>query len=142
MNCVIARLHYQPSHLCGEGFQSASDGGSRYILQRESVLFQYTTTSNRFIIVFLPASPQEIHLRHYSLSPSCSHVPIAASGTPNIMSSQILEKEPRAQSPSIRSESGYASGSSSQDSLPEVYFSKPHLKFLNAQLQKLEPQGE
>jgi|SRR5690242_4661563 len=30
-NCVIARLHPQLSHLCGEGFQSASDGGPRYI---------------------------------------------------------------------------------------------------------------
>lgn len=38
-------------------------------------------------------------------------------------------------------ESGYASGSSSHESLPDIYFSKPHLKFLNAQLQKLEPQG-
>jgi phosphoadenosine phosphosulfate reductase len=38
-------------------------------------------------------------------------------------------------------ESGYASGSSSHETLPEVYFSKPHLKFLNAQLQQLEPQG-
>lgn len=37
-------------------------------------------------------------------------------------------------------ESGYASGSSSTESLPDVYFSKPHLKFLNAQLQQLEPQ--
>lgn len=45
------------------------------------------------------------------------------------------------ETPTIASnESGYASGASSQDSLPEVYFSKPHLKFLNAQLQKLEPQ--
>ena len=38
-------------------------------------------------------------------------------------------------------ESGYASGASSQESLPEVYFSKPHLKYLNAQLSQLEPQG-
>ncbi|KAF2877094.1 phosphoadenosine phosphosulfate reductase, partial [Massariosphaeria phaeospora] len=40
-------------------------------------------------------------------------------------------------------ESGYASGASnasSHDSLPEVYFSRPHLKFLNSQLQLLEPQ--
>ncbi|KAF1983831.1 phosphoadenosine phosphosulfate reductase [Aulographum hederae CBS 113979] len=37
-------------------------------------------------------------------------------------------------------ESGYASGSSSDASLPEVYFSKPHLKFLNQQLQRLSPQ--
>ncbi|RMY30563.1 hypothetical protein D0866_07915, partial [Hortaea werneckii] len=35
-------------------------------------------------------------------------------------------------------ESGYASGSSTA-SLPEVYFTRPHLKFINAQLQKLEP---
>lgn len=37
-------------------------------------------------------------------------------------------------------ESGYASGSSSDCSLPDIYFSKPHLKFLNSQLQNLEPQ--
>ncbi|KAF2265385.1 Phosphoadenosine phosphosulfate reductase thioredoxin [Lojkania enalia] len=44
-------------------------------------------------------------------------------------------------SPSIRdAESGYASGASSEASFPEVYFTKPHLKFLNAQLQQLEPQ--
>ncbi|EME86778.1 uncharacterized protein MYCFIDRAFT_194737 [Pseudocercospora fijiensis CIRAD86] len=35
-------------------------------------------------------------------------------------------------------ESGYASGSSTA-SLPEVYFSRPHLKFINSQLSKLEP---
>ncbi|KAF2709688.1 Phosphoadenosine phosphosulfate reductase CysH-type [Pleomassaria siparia CBS 279.74] len=60
------------------------------------------------------------------------------------MSSTTYE-EPYEDSPTIHStdstESGYASGSSSQDSLPEAYFSKPHLKFLNSQLQKLEPQG-
>ena len=43
--------------------------------------------------------------------------------------------------PTLREESGYASAESSQESLPEVYFAKPHLKFINAQLQKLEPQG-
>jgi phosphoadenosine phosphosulfate reductase len=53
-----------------------------------------------------------------------------------------VEENPRAQSPSLREESGYASAASSADSLPEVIFSKPHLKFLNTQLQKLEPQGE
>ncbi|KAF4553246.1 Phosphoadenosine phosphosulfate reductase [Elsinoe fawcettii] len=36
-------------------------------------------------------------------------------------------------------ESGYASGSSTA-SLPDLYFSRPHLKFLNQQLAKLEPQ--
>jgi hypothetical protein len=39
-------------------------------------------------------------------------------------------------------ESGYASGGSSVSSLPEVYFTKAHLKFLNRQLQTLEPQGK
>lgn len=38
-------------------------------------------------------------------------------------------------------ESGYASATSSDDELPEVVFSKPHLQFLNRQLQFLEPQG-
>ena len=36
-------------------------------------------------------------------------------------------------------ESGYASGSSI-DSLPDIYFTRPHLKFINQQLSKLEPQ--
>jgi phosphoadenosine phosphosulfate reductase len=60
------------------------------------------------------------------------------------MSSQSAQtyEDTYEETPTIRStESGYASGASSQDSLPEVYFSKPHLKFINAQLQKLEPQG-
>lgn len=38
-------------------------------------------------------------------------------------------------------ESGYVSGSSSEASIPEIYFTKPHLAFLNRQLQNLEPQG-
>ncbi len=40
-------------------------------------------------------------------------------------------------------ESGYvsASASSSEESLPDVYFTKPHLKYLNRQLQHLEPEG-
>jgi len=37
------------------------------------------------------------------------------------------------------SESGYASGSSSTDSIPQISFTKPHLKFLNQQLSRLEP---
>jgi len=37
------------------------------------------------------------------------------------------------------SDSGYSSGSSSKCELPEVYFTKPHLRFLNRQLQFLEP---
>ena len=39
-------------------------------------------------------------------------------------------------------ESGYVSGSGSETSLPELYFTKSHLHFLNRQLQNLEPQGE
>lgn len=38
-------------------------------------------------------------------------------------------------------ESGYASGESSHESLPDIVFSKAHLKFLNHQLAQLEPQG-
>ena len=39
-------------------------------------------------------------------------------------------------------ESGYVSGSGSEADIPEVYFSKPHLHFLNRQLQNAEPQGK
>ena len=38
-------------------------------------------------------------------------------------------------------ESGYVSGEGSEASLPEIYFTKSHLTFLNRQLQLLEPQG-
>ena len=38
-------------------------------------------------------------------------------------------------------ESGYASGESSHESLPDIVFSKSHLKYLNYQLAQLEPQG-
>lgn len=38
-------------------------------------------------------------------------------------------------------ESGYASGCSSEASMPDIFFSKAHLKFINAQLAKLEPEG-
>ena len=37
-------------------------------------------------------------------------------------------------------DSGYSSGSTSEADVPEIYFTKPHLKFLNRQLQFLEPQ--
>ncbi|KAF1913545.1 hypothetical protein BDU57DRAFT_558558 [Ampelomyces quisqualis] len=58
------------------------------------------------------------------------------------MSSQLFDnKEQYPPSPTIQSEeSGYASATSSQDGFADVYFSKPHLKFINAQLQQLEPQ--
>lgn len=39
-------------------------------------------------------------------------------------------------------ESGYDSPGSSSGGLPVIYFSRPHLKYLNEQLQKLEPEGE
>ena len=38
-------------------------------------------------------------------------------------------------------ESGYASAGSSEASTPDIYFTRPHLQFLNRQLQNLEPQG-
>lgn len=47
---------------------------------------------------------------------------------------------PRRSSSNDGVESGYASGSSTQANLPEIYFSRAHLKFVNAQLAKLEPQ--
>ncbi|KAK7513328.1 Phosphoadenosine phosphosulfate reductase family-domain-containing protein [Phyllosticta citricarpa] len=37
-------------------------------------------------------------------------------------------------------ESGYASGCNSEASLPDIFFTKAHLKFINAQLQKLDPE--
>jgi phosphoadenosine phosphosulfate reductase len=37
-------------------------------------------------------------------------------------------------------DSGYSSGSTSEVGIPEVYFTRPHLKFLNRQLQFLEAQ--
>lgn len=36
-------------------------------------------------------------------------------------------------------DSGYASGANSDIELPEIYFTKPHLQFINRQLQFLEP---
>jgi phosphoadenosine phosphosulfate reductase len=36
-------------------------------------------------------------------------------------------------------ESGYVSADSQYESLPDIYFTKPHLKFLNQQLNQLEP---
>lgn len=41
---------------------------------------------------------------------------------------------------SPRVDSGYSSGTNSEIVMPEVYFTKPHLQFLNRQLQFLEPQ--
>jgi len=57
------------------------------------------------------------------------------------MSSPLFAKVDAYKQPTLREEYGYASAESSQESLPEIYFTKPHLKFINAQLQKLEPQG-
>jgi phosphoadenosine phosphosulfate reductase len=44
-------------------------------------------------------------------------------------------------SPQPDVESGYASGDSNYDNYPDVYFTKPHLKYLNRQLSRLEPEG-
>ncbi|KIW67220.1 phosphoadenosine phosphosulfate reductase [Phialophora macrospora] len=44
-------------------------------------------------------------------------------------------------SPSLEgADSGYASAANSESDMPELYFTKPHLRFLNRQLQFLEPQ--
>ncbi len=37
-------------------------------------------------------------------------------------------------------ESGYASAESLYESFPDIYFTKPHLKFLNQQLNRLTPE--
>lgn len=50
-----------------------------------------------------------------------------------------MSHEQRDSSSDNEAESGYASGSSIA-ALPEVHFTRPHLKFLNQQLSKLEPQ--
>lgn len=50
-------------------------------------------------------------------------------------SSPVSEPEP-----DTMAESGYASGSSSESSIPKIFFSKPHLEFLNRQLQFLNPE--
>ena len=39
-------------------------------------------------------------------------------------------------------ESGYASATSENGGFADIYFTKPHLKFLNKQLNQLEPQGK
>lgn len=58
------------------------------------------------------------------------------------MSSPLFDNVDTYKRASVREESGYASAESSQESLPEIYFTRPHLKYINAQLAKLEPQGE
>ena len=49
-------------------------------------------------------------------------------------------------SPGLETDSAPASdvesGNSSRTSAPEIYFTIPHLTFLNRQLQNLEPQGK
>ena len=44
-------------------------------------------------------------------------------------------------SPTPELESGYVSGASSHTSIPSIIFTKPHLKFINAQLSTLEPEA-
>lgn len=57
------------------------------------------------------------------------------------MSSPLFDKDESYSQSAVHDESGYVSAASSEASLTEVYFTKPHLKFINSQLQKLEPQG-
>jgi phosphoadenosine phosphosulfate reductase len=61
----------------------------------------------------------------------------------NVMSSRASSPSPLPsgqQTPASKiADSGYASGASSDIDLPEVYFTKPHLQFINRQLQFLEP---
>jgi len=57
------------------------------------------------------------------------------------ISSPARSGSPGSDSPSLKgADSGYSSGDNSEIGLPEVYFTKHHLKFLNRQLQFLEPQ--
>lgn len=58
------------------------------------------------------------------------------------MSSPVFSNVETYKPATFREESGYASAESSQDGLQEIFFTRPHLKFINAQLAKLEPQGE
>lgn len=56
--------------------------------------------------------------------------------------SEYVSEQPE-RSFSQGAESGYDSpGSSGGERSPEIYFSRSHLKYLNAQLKKLEPEGE
>ena len=60
------------------------------------------------------------------------------------MSSRATSPSPvdsGAQTPASKGDcdSGYASGANSDINLPEIYFTKPHLQFINRQLQFLEP---
>ena len=66
-----------------------------------------------------------------TLSESTQHT-----NTPTNISTMACRHRSRS---SDEAESGYVSGSSISD-LPEVYFTRPHLKFINTQLAKLEPQ--
>lgn len=56
--------------------------------------------------------------------------------------SEYVSEQPE-RSFSQGAESGYDSpGSSGGERSPEIYFSRSHLKYLNAQLKRLEPEGE
>jgi hypothetical protein len=76
------------------------------------------------------------------------HSPLLSSALHNTMPAKMPSNYP-SEMESIdnhdaMTESGYvsaASGSGSEDYVPEIVFTKPHLQFLNRQLQFLEPQG-
>jgi phosphoadenosine phosphosulfate reductase len=56
-------------------------------------------------------------------------------------SNYASDTEAAVDSRDLQTESGYVSGDSSDVYTPEIVFTKPHLQFLNRQLQFLEPQG-
>jgi phosphoadenosine phosphosulfate reductase len=83
------------------------------------------------------------------LSSVCAYLPSASLLTSKLFATNQTAMSSRADSPcgSGRSspslegaDSGYASGTASESDMPELYFTKPHLRFLNRQLQFLEPQ--
>ena len=107
----------------------------------------FLTPLQRLYCIIVPAwtckilhnSQKKVHL-----ASSRAPLPQGVLALPTTMSSQIYG-EPYVEATSNASnESGYASGastSSSQESLPDIHFTKPHLKFLNRRLAQLEPQG-
>jgi phosphoadenosine phosphosulfate reductase len=73
------------------------------------------------------------------INPSSSHFLLFNQKTPLIfnMGRRLSDDE---SIPNGSTESGYASASSSSPSIPEVYFTKPHLKYINKKLSTATPQ--
>lgn len=90
-------------------------------------------------LLFNPSSGRSLLLHISSNIPSHS-VRLFATSQPAMSSRATSPCGSGHSSPSLRgADSGYASGNGSEIDLPEVYFTKPHLRFLNRQLQFLEP---